>query len=745
MLRGESAAIEVELRDGRFQERFLAKRGGEWIEIARGEVDRLCGSSYVIDYEGKHIGFLPQSASIVDGELVETFAAGKHRLLRRFSLTDEGPWVRVVSRFEPSGSASLRQFADRFRFSHLPDWSYSPSVGGFNPDAYYKAPVILVQSDRTALGIVPDLATLTKEVLQQCSHALDLDVPAGPRLSVGFLPAKRDYHAVYSLDAERVWTTDGLLENAYFILLTADSPPAEAYRQAVRFHWRQFGRAEQCRAGGQQAGTAPEYSALKLWDDWRRSVWLDETPRQWLAVPLPGNSTGGGVATRRWGPGPSVYLSSWFNSLRTAYGMALYARRTGNNELLAKARQTVELALKAPGRDGAFKCVAVPIDDGKSVVWAAGDGRGASTADGFLGYDMCWTGYWLLRWRTAGLPDAEPILPRCQKLARFMLDRQLPDGMLPTHFAEDGSVIEDRSALLKAETAPVALFLLELHAQDPREEYLRAAIRGLEFLEKEVVASRQWYDYETFFSCARRRMMFDPRSGQWPANNLALCQAAAAALAAHRANGDACWLALGERMMDYLLLYQQCWTNPIIQDLSCPTMLLGGFTTQNSDAEWSDARQSQCGNVLLDYYRATGKVEYLERGVAALRSQFPVSPAENWAHVGYGTRAGVSSFHWGTGSGMAGVEIDADFLGDAAVDLAAGRVVGFNGIDAEECRVADDHIELKLSSPFDWPRKARLTFHRGRPNARYRLRVNGEDFGLRDGKELSDGLWFQIR
>src|SRR5208282_4367303 len=109
-------------------------------------------------------------------------------------------------------------------------------------------------------------------------------------------------------------------------------------------------------------------------------------------------------------------------------------------------------------------------------------------------------------------------------------------------------------------------------------------------------------------------------------------QAVAGLLAAHHATGQPRYLAAGESLLDYLLLYQQCWTNPALDDLACPEMLLGGFTTQNSDAEWSDARQSQCGNILLDYYRATGKVEYLERGIAALRAQFPISPSENWAH-----------------------------------------------------------------------------------------------------------------
>ncbi len=234
--------------------------------------------------------------------------------------------------------------------------------------------------------------------------------------------------------------------------------------------------------------------------------------------------------------------------------------------------------------------------------------------------------------------------------------------------------------------------------------------------------------------------MFDQRTAQWPANNLALSQSVEAYLRAYQTTGKARYLATGEALLDYLLLYQQCWTNPLVDDLSCPAMLLGGFTTQNSDAEWSDARQSQCGNILLDYYRATGKVEYLERGVAALRAQFPVSPAENWAHVGYGKKAGVSSFHWGTGSGMAGIEIEEEFLRDAVVDVAAGRGVGVNGLNLDECSVDNDGIALKLSSPFTWPRQPVVVFRHTKPQRQYHIRVNGIGVGVRSGADLEKGL-----
>ena len=448
--------------------------------------------------------------------------------------------------------------------------------------------------------------------------------------------------------------------------------------------------------------------------------------------------------TAGWGPGPSVYLSSWFNALRTSFGMALHARRSGNAELLALARQTVEVALRSPGRDGAFKCIAVPRPDGAATVWAAGDGSGGSTEAGYLGYDMSWTGYWLLRWRAAGLPGAEDILPRCRALADFLMARQAAGGMLPTRFAEDGSVEEEKSRMVKAETGPVALFLLALHAQDPDPRRLEAARRGLAFLEREVIPLRQWYDYETFWSCARREARLDERTRQWPANDLALGQAVAAYLEAHRATGEARYLETGESLLDYLLLYQQCWTNPVLEGLSGPAMLLGGFTTQNNDAEWSDARQSQCGNILLDSYRETGKVEYLERGVAALRAQFPVSPSENWAHEGYGGKAGVSSFHWGTGSGMAGIEIDEEFLGDAVVDVAAGRGVGVNGIDVTGCSVRDGEIRIEMRTPFARPRPPRVVFRRTEPGRTYRVIANGALAAERRGEDLEKGIPIQV-
>jgi hypothetical protein len=738
VLRGQGVRVEAEVKDGRLQERYLAVRDGAWVEVARTDPAQTLGPVSVVTADRAPLGSAVRSVSLSGGTLAEELTAGEHRLLRTLTLAGDGPWIRVNTRFEPAGRPSLREVADHFQFTQRADWAFSPSVGGFNPDAQYKAPLILVQAGKTAFGIVPDVAVLGREELKRCPHALDLDVPGGPTLGAGFMPARMAWHSVYAPDTNHVWVAASAVENAYYLLVTASAEPAQAYREAVRFHWARFGRLEQAHAADQQVGTDTRYRALALWDEWRDMVWKQESPQRWLAVPLSDGSIGGGVRTRRWGPGPSVYLSSWFNTLRTSYGMALYARRTGNTNLLALARQPVEVALKAPGRDGAFKCIAVP--QAGATIWAAGDGSGGSTKDGFLGYDMCWTGYWLLQWRAAQLPGSESILPRCRELARFMMARQNADGMLPSRFAEDGSVQEDLSCIVKAETGPVALFLLELYNQDRNPQYLEAARKGLAYLETQVIPQRQWYDYETFWSCSPRKARFDESTQQWPANNLALTQTVEAYLLAWRLSGEPRFLAVGEALLDYLLLYQQCWTHPGLENLSSRAMLLGGFTTQNSDAEWSDARQSQCGNILLDYYRATGNIEYLERGVAALRAQFPVSPSENWAHSGYGAKAGISSFHWGTGSGMAGIEIEEDYLHDAIVDVAAGRGVGVNGLNLTGCTAGAGEVRLQISSPFAWKHAPVVVFRHTEPARRYRIFVNGAEAGTWGSQDLENGI-----
>ena len=70
---------------------------------------------------------------------------------------------------------------------------------------------------------------------------------------------------------------------------------------------------------------------------------------------------------------------------------------------------------------------------------------------------------------------------------------------------------------------------------------------------------------------------------------LALIHVPATYLAAYSITREPHYRDVGEAVLDYLCLYQQSRTNPVLEGLTGDSMLLGGFTTQNSDAESSNA------------------------------------------------------------------------------------------------------------------------------------------------------------
>ncbi|MEL7265151.1 MAG: sulfatase-like hydrolase/transferase, partial [Planctomycetota bacterium] len=497
-------------------------------------------------------------------------------------------------------------------------------------------------------------------------------------------------------------------ENAYYVWTgKCSSPPL---RQLNQFLWERFGAAEQKIAAMGQRGTFPAFRDCQTFDQWRQRVWNEIGRERMLNHTFEDGTTGSAVHTRRWGFSlppqrrmelfgqndvPLAYtFTSWFNSMRTAMGMAVYQRHVGDGEGLKSTSQVVNLLVNAPGRDGAFKCFAAKHSDG-TLRWAAGDGKLFTTERGYLGFDMAWTAYWMLRWKQLQLPGGERFMPVARDLGDFFVRHQTDSGMIPSKYKEDATPDLSQTQQRIAETAPIALFLITLAKETKEQKYQDAAKRALDFLSREVIPQGKWYDYETFYSCApnwpsrqspnrqKRKAINQPCewSGQYPINNLCIGHTAQAFLDFHRLTGDEESLRNGRQVLDHLLTFQQVWTNPRLGQAGNPGTLVGGFTTQNSDAEWSDARQSQFGNTILDYYRETGEPELLARGVAAIRSQFPVNPVENIAHTGTLGKIFDTGFHWGLGSGMAGVEFEHDFLGDLFVGVENKIAVGIDGVD----------------------------------------------------------------
>jgi hypothetical protein len=344
----------------------------------------------------------------------------------------------------------------------------------------------------------------------------------------------------------------------------------------------------------------------------------------------------------------------------------------------------------------------------------------------------------MLKWAEDLTPQRKPeILAFVKSYGDFLLAHQEPSGVIPSWY--DAATLQPRPELrdFNAETAPSALLLAELGRSTGDQRYIAAAQRAMDFIVREVLPRQRWFDFETFLSCARKEYSFyDSWTAQYPQNNLAEIQAPQAMLALYQITGKKEYLERGTEMLDYLLLTQQVWNNP-----QFTPYLLGGFTTQNTDAEWSDARQAYGATLLADYYQATGNIEYLERAVAAARSTFAVAPWENWAHTGYVDEPGaLTGFHWGTGSAMTTVEMLKPLLGDAFIDLQSSKGVGFDQSTVTDVQVKSHSISFRLSSP-NQERPFLVRFRGIDPTQQYRVSWNGCPAQLIDGKKLmNDGL-----
>ncbi len=615
---------------------------------------------------------------------------------QRLTTTADVDRLEVATRMTVKQGATINSIEDRYNF--LPprnatvdehtgplDFVWSQNIKSeaddLIPSNGFKSPAVMLQQKSLFVALLPELSDRHVE-----TWALDLDVTSGPTpwIAFGAIPSQPHGHSYFRRDPAAVLSQIAdTVEYRYSILLS-EQPAKLGYRRAVRLLWQRLGHPELLRSADEQRNVVrPE---LHSFDSWRTDAWTTYPDRVYAGWPC-GSRVCGTLASNRNVTGDWEHTSSdawfnpWFETLRTAYGWYLHGRATHDTVIQGKAESVLNLALAAPKKEGAFSTIY--IVPGKE--WIPSDGW-AGYKDSYDAFSMSWTAYWMLRWAEDLVPERRAeILAFVKSYGDFLVSRQQTSGVIPSWYL--ASTLEPRAEFrdFNAETAPSALFLATLAAATGDDRYRAAAERAMAFVMREVVPRERWFDFETFLSCARKPYDFyDTWTAQFPQNNLAELQAPQALLALYKLTGKQEYLRQGTQLLDYLLLTQQVWNNPHFTPL-----LLGGFTTQNTDAEWSDARQAYAATLLADYYLATGVPEYLERAVAAARSTFAVAPWENWAHTGYRDQPGaMTGFHWGTGSAMTSVELLQPVLGDALIDLSTAHGVGF-----DECTVTDVHLD----------------------------------------------------
>jgi len=361
----------------------------------------------------------------------------------------------------------------------------------------------------------------------------------------------------------------------------------------------------------------------------------------WLAVPLPDGSIGGGVRTRRWDLDPRSTFSSWFNNLADVLRMALYARRTGQAELLKLSRQTVEFGAPSPRTRRRFKCIAVPNQRRPSNrVGGPATGQAAAPRTD--------------SWDTTCVGPATGCSMACGRTARqrrqsCRVARAGPVRHGPaagrwdaaTRFAEDGSVQERTLAHSQGGNRPDGPLPAGAIPPGPESPVsLNAAKKGLDFLEQEVLPRRQWYDYETFWSCSPRgaKSMNVRNSGRpttWPSRRPSPLTWRPSALRASRVN-----FGYGEALLDYLLLVSAVLDEsragqPDLQRDAVWAVFTTRTRTPNGPTRGRASAGTFCWTTIAP--RARSSTWSAALPPCGRSSHFP---SENWAHAGTAGKRG---------------------------------------------------------------------------------------------------------
>lgn len=735
------------------------------LEWQQGDTREAVGRVFTeaaVDADGKSLLLSGQRGVHRLEERVELVADGIVRITVRDQIDPAARDVRLgklLSHFYFVPDARATGYALPVDFAWLPNlhWREGQVCG----DHFFRSPAAIVASRGLYAALVPDLDVLAAR--RDVPHALDLryfDHPASspygvPRLSYGLCPWRIDGH-VYTTPSEPVAVRDAEQVYAFDVLLGQVTPSEHVAQRVARHLWDRYGHRyfQDIRP---QVMPFEEYG--------RRYSYVHELPRWATRVALEqGEGYGINNQHRR-----GVNYHAWENDLHIGFGVWHHAERWHDDNLAKIGQGMVNLQLSAPRDSGAFPCVfnlQTHAWEG-SLYWTSWP---AYPMDGYdsqaMGVTAWWQIYWLETFPSFG-SDAR-VRDSVTEYARFLASAQLPSGAIPTYF--DSQLLGAPQLRESATTAISGAVLAKVAQWTGDAELRRAALAAGHFIEREILPSTKFQDFEVFYSCSPKPLHWsDPVNGIPPVNNLAIQWTADQFLALHQLTQDTHWLQLGEQTLGLLSLFQQVWSPPHYD-----VYLYGGFGVMNTDGEWNDGRQARFVSTYADYYRVTGNPQYLERAVAACRAGFalmdiaenhdnrvngitrPEGPGQGYAseNIFHGgpdnTQGGWTGYNWGPGGALAASAYLERQFGSVWVDGATQTTTPIDGVTARVTSWTNQVISLQLDSamrhlPRAFTGAQRLVVRFGNlPPGTYCVRINEIEFNDMSEAQLANGVVVEL-
>jgi hypothetical protein len=291
------------------------------------------------------------------------------------------------------------------------------------------------------------------------------------------------------------------------------------------------------------------------------------------------------------------------------------------------------------------------------------------------------------------------------------------------------------------------------------------AERIVQYLNVNIIPSNKWHDFEPYFSCSQLSLdTYDHFTGNHLMNTMSIYWCSEGFKELYKITNNIEYLKTGEYILSILSQFQQVWNMPYIS-----INTFGGFGVQNHDAELSDARQALFVPVYMDYYILTGKKEYMERGIAALRASWALqllkeykslcpgnlngidtiegidkgSVYENYGHTGSDFRTpGHIAFNWGVGTAATATAYVKRNFSDLFIDFQEKSIWGIDGVLVNSYQFTDRYVEINYNKTLN--KKIIRIKARCAPKNPVKIILNGVSMGDFEKESFDKGLLLKV-
>jgi hypothetical protein len=711
----------------------------------------------------------------IGGHLLEeelTVVSDNHLGVKVRASLEDGPVAieRLMNHyyFVPDGRAM--GYALPLDFAWMPGLHVKPDhVAG---DHFFRSPAVIVFGQGMYAAIIPDLNLLNKQ--PELPHALDLrswlhkgsgEVFGLPRLSYGVCAWRIDGH-VTTVPDKAVEIESKEISYAFDLLVGFADDPGYVTQAVTELLWQKYGHRY-------LKDIRPQ---VLPFEEYGRQYTYAYELNLWVKSVQVKDKTCYGI-NNTWRRGANFH--AWENDMHTGFGIRYYGCKWEDDKLRNIGNGIMGLLLSSPTHSGAFPCIynfEAQAWEG-SLYWTSWPGH---PYDGYDLQAMGVTAWWMLYWyeHFTDLPERDEIISWITGFCRFLINVQEPSGAIPTYYSSD---LQPSPQLREAAPTAIGGAVLAKMAEITGDATMKeAAVNAGMFLVNDILPGTKFFDFELFYSCSPKPLYWvDPVNGIPPVNTLAVQWSADHFLALYRLTDDKMWLKQGEYCLSVLSLFQQVWA----PNRYGRAYMFGGFGVMNCDGEWNDGRQSRFVPTYADYYLVTGKLEYLERAIAACRSSFAamdmkenhandindyqiiqaeqitVEPGRGLApesimhgapHVLTGEGSGWTGINWGPGGGLGASAYLEHHFGGVWIDGGLKEIISIDGVSADLVCWDQNRIEITMSCalkdlayPYTTPRTVVAKFGELEVS-NIQVIINGKDYGHNNRIVLSQGLNVEI-